>query len=103
MPVCVSERLHAVHMRKALCLCLRYQCLSPYVCRSERESLETSLFEVQQQLAQVESRREQLETEIQSLRLRSENATGEWNTFTVLSCAFMSHIFTVGLRVNKIT
>lgn len=46
-------------------------------CRSERESLETSLFEVQQQLSQVESRREQLEIENQSLRVRSETTAGE--------------------------
>lgn len=50
-------------------------CSSP--CRSERESLETSLFEVQQQLVQVESRREQLETENQNLRVRCETAAGE--------------------------
>lgn len=52
-----------------------YVCLQP--CRSERESLETSLFEVQQQLVQVESRREQLESENQSLRVRSETAASE--------------------------
>lgn len=46
-------------------------------CRSERESLETSLFEVQQQLVQAESRREQLEAENQILRVRSETAAGE--------------------------
>lgn len=46
-------------------------------CRSERESLETSLFEVQQQLVQVETRREQLETENQTLRVRCETAAGE--------------------------
>uniref|UniRef100_A0A3P9BZZ5 Ciliary rootlet coiled-coil, rootletin n=1 Tax=Maylandia zebra TaxID=106582 RepID=A0A3P9BZZ5_9CICH len=45
--------------------------------RSERESLETSLFEVQQQLVQVETRREQLETENQTLRVRCETAAGE--------------------------
>lgn len=45
--------------------------------RSECESLETSLFEVQQQLVKVESRREQLETEIKDLRVRCETATGE--------------------------
>lgn len=39
--------------------------------------METSLFEVQQQLVQLESGREQLETEIQSLRLRCETTTGE--------------------------
>uniref|UniRef100_A0A8C7GH56 Ciliary rootlet coiled-coil, rootletin n=1 Tax=Oncorhynchus kisutch TaxID=8019 RepID=A0A8C7GH56_ONCKI len=43
--------------------------------RSEREALETSLFEEQQQLVQLESGREQLETEIQSLRLRCETNT----------------------------
>lgn len=46
-------------------------------CRSERESLETSLFEVQQQLVQAESRREQLEAENQVLRVRSETTAGE--------------------------
>ncbi|MED6270511.1 hypothetical protein CHARACLAT_011138, partial [Characodon lateralis] len=45
--------------------------------RSERESLETSLFEAQQQLAQVESRRDQLETENQTLRVRCETAIAE--------------------------
>ncbi|MEQ2179070.1 hypothetical protein GOODEAATRI_020816, partial [Goodea atripinnis] len=48
--------------------------------RSERESLETSLFEVQQQLAQVESRRDQLETENQTLRVRCETAIDGENT-----------------------
>lgn len=46
-------------------------------CRSERESLETSLFEAQQQMVQAESRREQLEAENQILRVRSETAAGE--------------------------
>lgn len=45
--------------------------------RSERESLETSLFEVQQQLLQAESGREQLEAENQILRVRGETAAGE--------------------------
>ncbi|CAG06853.1 unnamed protein product, partial [Tetraodon nigroviridis] len=45
--------------------------------RSERESLETSLFEAQQQLLQAESRREQLEAENQTLRVRSETAAAE--------------------------
>lgn len=49
-----------------------------WLCRSERESLETSLFEGQQQLIQMESRREQLETENQNLRVRCETAAGEW-------------------------
>uniref|UniRef100_A0A8C8DBX3 Rootletin-like coiled-coil domain-containing protein n=1 Tax=Oncorhynchus tshawytscha TaxID=74940 RepID=A0A8C8DBX3_ONCTS len=40
-----------------------------------REALETSLFEVQQQLVQIEFRREQLEAENQSLRLLRETTT----------------------------
>ena len=48
-------------------------------CRSEREALETSLFEVQQQLAQLESRREQLEAENQNVSLRCETVTGQWS------------------------
>lgn len=39
--------------------------------------METSLFEVQQQLVQLEFRREQLEAENQSLRLLRETTTGE--------------------------
>lgn len=56
-------------------LCARVTCGCD--CRSERESLEISLFEVQQRLAQAESRREQLEAENQVLRVRSETAAGE--------------------------
>lgn len=56
-----------------MCVCVGDLCL----CRSERESLETSLFEVQQQLIQMESRREQVETENQNLRVRCETAAGE--------------------------
>lgn len=37
------------------------------------------MFDVQQQLAQVESRREQLETENQNLSVRYETAAGEPN------------------------
>lgn len=57
-------------------MCVCDFCL--WLCRSERESLETSLFEVQQQVIQMESRREQLETENQNLRVRCETAAGEW-------------------------
>ena len=45
--------------------------------RSAREALETSLFEVQQQLVQLESRREKLESENQTFRLRTESSTGK--------------------------
>lgn len=54
-----------------------FACLA---CRSERETLETSLFDAQQQLLQAESRREQLEAENQNLRVRCETATGEGKT-----------------------
>lgn len=57
------------------CACVCNLSLQPF--RSERESLETSLFEVQQQLVQAESRREQLDTENQNLRVRCETAAGE--------------------------
>lgn len=54
--------------------------------RSERESLESSLFEVQQQLILMESRREQLETDNQNLRVRSETAAGKYaNLKTTIS------------------
>lgn len=46
------------------------------MCRSEREALETSLYELQQQINQIESRREQLESENQNLRLRTDSMTG---------------------------
>ena len=57
-------------------VCRRLTCV-PIPGRSEREALETSLFEVQQQLVQLESRREQLESENQTFRLRSESSTGK--------------------------
>lgn len=45
-------------------------------CRSEKEALESSLFEVQRQLAQLESRREQLEADGRALLLAKEALTG---------------------------
>lgn len=47
------------------------------MCRSlEKEALESSLFEVQQQLTQLEARREQLETNGQTLLLAKETLAG---------------------------
>lgn len=45
-------------------------------CSSEKEALESSLFEVQRQLAQLESRREQLEADGRALLLAKEALTG---------------------------
>lgn len=42
----------------------------------EKEALESSLFEVQRQLAQLEARREQLEADGQALLLAKEALTG---------------------------
>lgn len=51
------------------------------VCRSlEKEALESSLFEVRRQLAQLEARREQLEAEGQALLLAKEALTGMGGT-----------------------
>lgn len=47
------------------------------MCRSlEKEALESSLFEVQRQFAQLEARREQLEADGQALLLAKETLTG---------------------------
>lgn len=47
------------------------------VCYSlEKEALESSLFDVQKQLAQLEARREQLEADSQALLLAKETLTG---------------------------
>lgn len=47
------------------------------VCYSlEKEALESSLFDVQKQLAQLEARREQLEADSQALLLVKETLTG---------------------------
>lgn len=45
-------------------------------CSLEKEVLESSLFEVQRQLAQLEARREQLEADGQALLLAKEALTG---------------------------
>lgn len=45
-------------------------------CSSEKEALESSLFEVQRQLAQLESQREQLEADGRALLLAKEALTG---------------------------
>lgn len=45
-------------------------------CSLEKEALESSLFEVQRQLAQLEARREQLEADGQALLLAKEALTG---------------------------
>lgn len=42
----------------------------------EKEALESSLFDVQRQLAQLEARREQLEADGQALLLAKETLTG---------------------------
>lgn len=56
---------------------------SGIVCYSlEKETLESSLFDVQRQLAQLEARREQLEADSQALLLAKEALTGMgiWGT-----------------------
>ncbi len=55
------------------------------VCRTERETLETSLFELQQQINQIQSRREQLESENQNLRLRADSMMGKSERKTSIS------------------
>lgn len=45
-------------------------------CSLEKEALESNLFDVQRQLAQLEARREQLESEGQALLLAKETLTG---------------------------
>lgn len=45
-------------------------------CSLEKEALESSLFEVQRQLVQLEARREQLEADGQALLLAKEALTG---------------------------
>lgn len=42
----------------------------------EKEALESSLFDVQKQLVQLEARREQLEADSQALLLAKETLTG---------------------------
>uniref|UniRef100_A0A7N4PG49 Ciliary rootlet coiled-coil, rootletin n=1 Tax=Sarcophilus harrisii TaxID=9305 RepID=A0A7N4PG49_SARHA len=44
--------------------------------RSEKDTLETSLFEAHRQLSQMEARREQLEADVQGLLLAKETLTG---------------------------
>uniref|UniRef100_K7FZ16 Ciliary rootlet coiled-coil, rootletin n=1 Tax=Pelodiscus sinensis TaxID=13735 RepID=K7FZ16_PELSI len=46
--------------------------------RSEKDALETSLFDLQQQLAQLDARKEQLEAESQNLLLAKETMQGTW-------------------------
>uniref|UniRef100_G3W3J0 Ciliary rootlet coiled-coil, rootletin n=1 Tax=Sarcophilus harrisii TaxID=9305 RepID=G3W3J0_SARHA len=45
--------------------------------RSEKDTLETSLFEAHRQLSQMEARREQLEADVQGLLLAKETLTGQ--------------------------
>ena len=47
--------------------------------KSDKESLEASLYEAQQQIAQLEARKEQLEVENQELLIRKENTQAEVN------------------------
>lgn len=60
----------------------------------EKETLESSLFDVQRQLAQLEARREQLEADSQALLLAKEALTGTrvWVLGHVLdfSCEYWS-------------
>lgn len=45
--------------------------------RVDKESLETSLYEAQQQILQLESRKEQLEADNQDLLIKKENQQAE--------------------------
>ena len=47
--------------------------------KSDKESLESALYEAQQQVAQLEARKEQLEAENQELLIRKENTQAEVN------------------------
>ena len=47
--------------------------------KSDKECLEGALYEAQQQIAQLESRKEQLEAENQELLIRKENTQAEVN------------------------
>lgn len=47
--------------------------------KTDKESLESALYEAQQQVAQLEARREQLEAENQELLLRKEGTQAEVN------------------------
>lgn len=60
------ERLSPRSLSLRVCAC----------CSLEKETLESSLFEVQRQLAQLEARREQLEADGQALLLAKETLTG---------------------------
>lgn len=47
--------------------------------KADKESLESALYEAQQQVAQLEARKEQLEAENQELLIRKENTQAEVN------------------------
>ena len=47
--------------------------------KSDKESLEGALYEAQQQIAQLEARKEQLESENQDLLIRKESTQAEVN------------------------
>jgi hypothetical protein len=47
--------------------------------KSDKECLESSLYEAQQQVAQLEARKEQLEAENQELLIKKENTQAEVN------------------------
>ena len=47
--------------------------------KSDKESLEGGLYEAQQQVAQLEARKEQLESENQDLLIRKESTQAEVN------------------------
>lgn len=47
--------------------------------KTDKESLESALYEAQQQVAQLEARREQLEAENQELLIRKESTQAEVN------------------------
>ena len=47
--------------------------------KADKESLEGALYEAQQQVAQLEARKEQLEAENQELLVRKENSQAEVN------------------------
>lgn len=55
------------------------QALACVCCSLEKEVLEGNLFEVQRQLTQLETRREQLEADGQALLLAKEALTGRWD------------------------
>ena len=57
--------------------------------KTDKESLENSLYQLQQDMAEVESRKQQLELDNQELNIRKENLTGKATTVMLSNCMFV--------------